>query len=291
MTASSGSDPAPEHHVLCMRRLLLVLLSMTLCAVSACDGEDWFNKFIPQEEAAEGQKLIAQLAARDFNAIEPRLDVVLRTSDAREKLNQLADYIPRSSPKSVATIGAHTFKGTTDTRFDLTYEYEYETTWMIANMVLSRKADQLLIEGLHLNLVSQSQKTINAFALRDKGALQIGFLVITAVVPLFILATLVVCFRTVVAKRKWLWYLFIAIGVVQFQLNWTTGALNIVPVGFLLLGGGFTRAGPYAPYVLAFALPIGAIVFLACRKSLASRPDVGSATEGTALSSTSLADR
>ena len=138
----------------------------------------------------------------------------------------------------------------------MTYEYEYEKTWMLASVVLHRKAGQLLIEGFHVNLIPKSQKALNAFNLSEKGPLHFAFLGLAVVIPLFVVTTLVVCYRTTIAKRKWLWYLFVALGLVQFSLNWTTGAWNIQPISFLLLGAGFTQAGPYAPLVLTFALPV-----------------------------------
>jgi hypothetical protein len=248
-------------------------LLLAVAALTACDGDSLFEKLIPQEEAAEGKKIIAQVAARDFESIEPRLDVSLRTPEARQELNRLAEYIPKGEPRSISTIGARTFRGQTDTRYDLTYEYEYEKSWMIASVVLHRKAGQLFIEGLHVNLTPQSQKELNAFSFSGKGSIHFAFLALAVAIPFFILATLVICYRTAVTKRKWLWYIFIAIGLVQFSLNWTTGAFNIQPVSFLFLGAGFTQAGPYAPLILTFALPVGAVVFLARRKSLVLRDE------------------
>jgi hypothetical protein len=253
-------------------RLVLAVIVIA-AAIAACDSEAMFQKFIPQEEAAEGQKVIAQVAARDFEAIESRLDVSLRTLDAREKFNQLADYLPKGRPKSISTIGVHTFKGESDTRYDLTYEYEYEKTWMLASVVLHRKAGQLLIEGLHVNLTPQSQKALNAFKFSEKGPLHYAVLILAVVIPLFIVATLVVCYRTTIAKRKWLWYLFVALGLVQFSFNWTTGAWNIQPISFMLFGAGFAQVSQYAPLIFTIGLPVGAVVFLARRKSLVMRSE------------------
>jgi hypothetical protein len=210
------------------------------------------------------------MAARDFAAIEPLLDESLRSTESRRGLAQVADAMPIGTPRSIEVIGALTAQGPSDTRYSLTYEAEYETTWMLASVVLARKADRLLLEGLHITLTPQSQKAINAFSISGKGAMHLGFLTLTVLVPLFILVTLVVCYRTPVPRRKWLWYLFIAVGFVQFNLNWTTGALNILPVSFMLFGAGFGQATPHAPYVLAFALPLGAVVFLVARRKLAA---------------------
>jgi hypothetical protein len=90
----------------------------------------------------------------------------------------------------------------------------------------------------------------------------------------------VVCARTRLAKRKWLWLVFVALGVVQFQFNWTTGAWGIQPLAFLLLGAGYTQAGPVAPLVFTLAFPLGALVFLARRKALRVPVD-GSSQTGT----------
>ena len=254
-----------------MRAHLITLLLAAL--LTACDSEAVFQKLIPQEEAAEGQKVIALVTARDFESLEQRLDISIRTPDARDKFSQIADTIPKGQPKSVSTIGARVFHGETDTRYDLTYEYEYENTWMIANVVFQRKAGTLFIQGVHVAPTPKSQKELNALNLSEKGLLHFAFLALAVVIPLFIVTTLIVCYRTVVAERKWLWYLFIAIGLIQFSLNWSTGTWNIQPVSFLLLGAGFTQSGPYGPLILTIAFPVGAVVFLARRKSLAMRGD------------------
>lgn len=86
--------------------------------------------------------------------------------------------------------------------------------------------------------------------------------------PVFVISVLAACLRTRIAKRKWLWMIFIALGFVQFTFNWTTGGLGVQPVSMLLFGAGFVRAGPYGPLILQLAIPVGAIVFLAKRRSL-----------------------
>jgi hypothetical protein len=56
----------------------------------------------------------------------------------------------------------------------------------------------------------------------------------------------------------------------QARFHQQTGS-NIQPVSLLLLGAGFSQAGPYAPLVFAVAIPVGAIVFLARRRSILSK--------------------
>lgn len=252
---------------------LLILLMFLLPILPACDKEAVFQRFIPQEEAAEGQKVFAQVAARDWASIESRLDQSLQQSDIRQKLEEIASQVPPGNPKSVATIGSNTVKGETDVTYNLTYEYEYETSWLVVNVVLERKAGSLLVSGIHLYPTSQSQKTRHQFSLSGKSFLHYLVLFSCVAVPIFILVTLVLAFRTPIARRKWLWRLFVALGPVQLTLNWTTGEFSIQPISLMLLGAGFYQASPYGPYFLSVALPIGALVFLARRKALMPRSD------------------
>lgn len=252
---------------------LFILLVLLLPILSACDKEAFFQSFIPQEEAAEGQKVFAQVAARDWASIEPRLDHSLRQPETRQKLEEIASHVPPGSPKSVATIGSNTVKGETDVTYNLTYEYEYEASWLVVSVVLERKAGSLLLSGIHMYPTSQSQKTWHQFGLLGKSFLHYLVLFCCVAVPIFILVTLVLAFKTPIARRKWLWRLFVALGLVQFTLNWTTGEFNIQPISFMLLGAGFHQASPYGPYILSVALPIGALVFLARRKSLMLRSE------------------
>lgn len=212
---------------------------------------------------------MAQLAARNFDAVENELDPSLRSPDIRAKLSQLAGLIPQGEPKSITTIGANINTVNQDTSYSLTYEYEYADAWLVANVVLKKVDEKLQVAGVQVTPTLQSQKSLNSFSLTNKSPMHYVFLVLTVLIPVFCVATLVACWKSKIQKRKWLWYLFIALGFAQFSLNWSTGQTNIWPMSFLLLGAGFRQAGPYAPLILTFALPIGAVVFWLRRKALA----------------------
>ena len=86
-------------------------------------------------------------------------------------------------------------------------------------------------------------------------------------VPAFILVALVVCIRSRI-RRKWLWIIFILLGFVQFRFDWATGHFEIQPISFALFGASAFRPSPYAPWILGFAIPVGAIIFLVSRRRL-----------------------
>lgn len=232
-----------------------------------------FEKFVPKEEAALAKQLISQLAARDFAAVEVQLDQSLRSPDLRSKLEEMAKQVPSGEPKSIRSVGAYTNSTNSITRFDLTFEYQYNDAWLLANTVLERRDGKVVVQGIHFTPRTSSLETENAFTLTGKGALHYAVLALAVAIPLLVVYALVACARTKVPKRKWLWLLFVAVGLVQFQFNWTTAAWGIQPISFALLGAGFSKAGPVAPYIFTLAFPLGALVFLWKRRSFVQPVD------------------
>lgn len=232
-----------------------------------------FEKFVPKEESALAKELIAKLSAKDFAAVESRLDIKLRTPDVRGKLEQMARALPTGEPKSIRMVGTNTSTASAATTYNLTYEYEYPEGWVVANAVLERRDGQVTLQGIHFLPSKQSLAATNRFTFEGKGIAHYIVFALAIAIPLFVVYALVLCARTKFPKRKWLWLLFVAVGLVQFHFNWTNGAWDIQPVSFALLGAGFTQAGPVAPYIFTLAFPLGAIVFLAKRRSLLKSND------------------
>jgi hypothetical protein len=253
-----------------MHRLLIPLLALLL---AACDEEAMFDTFVPKEEAALAKRVISQLAARDYASVEAQLDPSLRSPDLRSKLEEIARQVPSGEPTNIRTVGAHTNSTNSVTSFNLTFEYQYKDSWLLANAVLERRDGKVVVQGIHVTPRTRSLETENAFTLAGKSALHYAVLALAVAIPLLVVYALVACVRTKVPKRKWLWLLFVAVGLVQFQFNWTTGAWGIQPISFALLGAGFSKAGPVAPYIFTLAFPLGALVFLKKRRSFAQPVD------------------
>jgi hypothetical protein len=248
-----------------IRFIFFALFSLLL---NACDQEAAFETLVPKEESAIAKELIAKLAAKDFSAVESRLDSNVRTPDVREKLEQMVRVLPTGALKSVRTVGANTTTSSTGTTYDLSYEYEYADGWVVASAVLERRDGQVTLQGIHFSPAKESLATLNRFTFEGKGIAHYIVFASSIFIPLLIVYTLVVCSRTKIPKRKWLWLLFVAVGFVQFQFNWTDGTWGVQPISFVLLGAGFAKAGSVAPWMFRLAFPLGAVVFLAKRRSL-----------------------
>ena len=95
-------------------------------------------------------------------------------------------------------------------------------------------------------------------------------LALAVAAPLFSLYALVLCVRTRLRGKKWLWIVAILLGVGALSVNWTTGQWNFQPAYVQLLSASAT-ASPYGPWVISVSVPLGAILFVLRRKELTAR--------------------
>ncbi len=256
-----------------MPRFFNALAALVVLLLCSCDQATLFESLVPKEESELAKQLVAKVAARDFSAIEEALDPAFRTPDLQDKLDQMARTLPAGSPKSIRTVGSNTTTRSKSTTYDLTLEYEYPASWVLAGVLLERIDDKVMLQGITFTPRTQSLEAENRFTFEGKGLLNYLVLALAIMIPLVVVYALVLCVRTKIARRKWLWVLFIAVGVIQFHFNWTTGAWEVQPVSFMLLGAGFAKTGPVAPWVFTLAVPLGAVLFLVRRASLQRRND------------------
>src|SRR5690606_22891732 len=139
------------------------------------------------------------------------------------------------------------------------------------------------IIGLNATPLAASLQEINGFSFKNADGTHYLFLAAATIIPVFIITTLVVCIRTKIARRKWLWVIFILLGVTSFSLNWTTGQTGVSPLSIQLLGVSATASSVYSPWIISVSLPIGAIVFWLRRRKLTA--DLASESESTIVSS------
>jgi Phospholipase_D-nuclease N-terminal len=101
-----------------------------------------------------------------------------------------------------------------------------------------------------------------------------------AAAPLFTLYALIVCIRTKIERRKWLWILFILFGFGRFMVNWTTGSWDF-HIFYAQLLSASAGAAFFGPWIISVSLPVGAVFFLSRRKKLEAYkpPNGGAATE------------
>lgn len=241
----------------------LILLFLTGCYKQPGAGQ-----VPPNEVLTFAKQQLEAIRTRNFPAVESNLGPQLKSVAARETLNRVADLFPAGEPKSVKLLAFVENKKNCTT--DMAFEYGYSQKWLLARVSVVKTNNSMFVRGFFVNPANMPIQDMLAMHWGKHGAIHYVFLGAAIIDPIFILATLVLCIRTSIPKRKWLWLLFIAFGWIQLTLNWHTGEWKVNPLGFQFLGSGYFAPMIYPPIIwplfITTSVPIGAIIFIFKRK-------------------------
>lgn len=236
--------------------------------LSGCgDSADQMKKFTPPEDEAVAKNYIDLLRHNKFELVENDFDPSIKSSSTQDTLAKMAAAIPAQAPISVKVVGAHSFSDSNRRQINLAFEYQFPSKWILINVATQKKDGVTTIIGFHVYPLADSLENLNKFTLKGKSPFQYAVLAFAALIPLFIIWTLVLCIRTKIEKRKWLWIIFILFGVFRLSINWTTGQWQAAPFYFSFLGSS-AFAPAYGAWLISISLPLGAIIFLIRRKKL-----------------------
>lgn len=255
-----------------MKRALLAVVAVSILALVGCNQQARVGKLEPQVESA-AKAIINDVRTGNFDAVKAQLDPKYAGPDLDRTLHELAAAFPEGQPESIEAVGASTTRvskfGSSQKSvvFNLTYEYKFHDKWVLANVVLAQRQGKLQIEGLHIKPMSSSLETSNAFTFKGKGATHWLMLALFAGDVLFCLYALVLCLRTPIARRKWLWAIFTMLGVGTLRFDWSNGHFAFQPLSVQLFSGSMV-AQLYGPWVLGLSFPLGALWFLLARRRL-----------------------
>jgi hypothetical protein len=256
------------------RRAATWILAALALALAGCSAAALAKKMAPQDVQAASEETMADLRAAHYDALNHRLVAALRVQDHSADFRRMAAFIPPDGELGSHIAGFFFQTGTAGARYDITYEYQFAHTWVVARFAWVRDPAGLALADLHVNSQADSLEEQTAFTLRGLQAPQVTVLILGPLAALFSLCVLVKCIRTPQLRRKWLWVIFILVGFGGFNVNWATAQWS---VGFfelrLLSFSAFAMAGQ--PWVLTVSVPVGAVVFLdhlRKRKAAAATP-------------------
>lgn len=243
------------------------LWTLTLLgAVSGCSYQEMLEKIAPKQEVEFAREYLGHLRAARIDEVERHLDPALLGPEARAGLEQASRAFPSGEPRSAELIGAHMGTGPGWWSANLSFQYEFDAGWVLANVALRRRdGGPLVVSGVHVTPLRDSLQSTHAFTIAGRSWLHYVFLFAAMAVVSLIATALVACVRARDIRRKWLWTVFILFGLTGVTLNWTTGQVAFVPVSFRLFGAGAVAPSPYSPWFVTVAFPLGAMTFLAKR--------------------------
>ncbi len=240
----------------------LALIFPVLFLLAACDPLAQIAAVVPTDEDEFAKRHVALLAAKDFAAVEAMMSPELRATAGQATLAEMAALLPATASKDVQIAYYGTFEVDGARRINMYYQYRFDEFWILVEMVLDRRGDELAVVGLHLYRDDQAWTETNRVTFAGKGLQHFVIFAMAIFNPIFILFAVVQCIRTPMSRRKWLWIIFILVGVTEFQLNWTTGEIGFKFLNVSLLAAGFAKFSPISPLILKVGVPLGAVIFL-----------------------------
>ena len=238
-----------------MRYLTWLNIALCLC-FTGCNRAALVKKVVPQEDEVFARKYVDLLRQRAFDQIEQKLDPSISSSDVRNTLTTMAEMFPAQEPHSTKVVAYNL-------RHSLTLEYEFPDKWILVDMSIKRINNASTITGFRVTPILDSLEHVNRFSLAGKSTVQYAVLGLAVAAPIFTFYVLAVCLKTKNQTRKWLWAIFILVGVGKLGVNWTSGSLIFTPLAVNVpCGGATTTMGFYGPWVVTVNLPLGAILFL-----------------------------
>jgi len=244
------------------RTALFALAALSL--LCGCSQEAMLEKFATEEDRKVATRCIDNLLRGNFEEIESRLDPGLRTGDTRAVFAHMVAMLPKEKPSAVKLVGAQRNVSAGVRESNLTYQYSYGQRHFLINCATRTTGQDQVIFGLNVNTLDASLEEKQRLELRDKTPLHYAVLAAVLVALLLTLSALIRCVIEKDLRRKWLWVLFIIVGIGQFELNWIDGTWTFSPVYFQLFSAGAVSSG-YGGWELSVALPLGAIVYLVRR--------------------------
>jgi hypothetical protein len=250
------------------------LLAVTLLLpvlVAGCDRAAIMRRMTPKDDEAFAKNAVDLLRHQKFGELKQEFSSDLTDYPYLDKtLATAAEIFPDAEPKSIKPVALQFSHDSGSSVHKLTLEYEFPSKWLLAAVVIKRTEGRTQVSGLWVTPIDQPLEYTNRFTLAGKGGFEYMVLGLTIVVPLFTFCVMAVCLRTKGLRWKWLWAIWILIGVGKLALNWTTGDVSFTPLSLQIPCGRAIAEPVYGPFVLSVSLPLGAILFLVKRRQIVS---------------------
>jgi hypothetical protein len=237
------------------------LACVILFCLAACSQKAWTDRLASAEE----QRLAVE-TAQDFrdgavDKLAQRTEPELK-GELQRGIAEVRPILERArGPFAIETVNvAQVNDGPVTKTFVL--QAGSGSNWAVVEVVLRGAPGSLQLAGFHASPASSDPSRLNDFSISQRGML--GY-----IWPISMVTSVALCLLAVVLiwrrrwlKRRWLWTLGSLLGFAGFGLNWSTGAWAVQILNVSLLGAGATKAGPFAPWILTFGVPVIAIIVI-----------------------------
>ncbi len=147
--------------------------------------------------------------------------------------------------------------------YRISYEYTFDKGNILFYTTVKEENDKMLIIGFNGEFLQAPLSELTKFTFAGKTGTHYIVFLWCILVPLFVFTTFIIMlFSKISVKKKIIWGIVILlISFPRFTINWNTGDVGFNLLNISLFGAGFGKANLYSAWILAFNIPIGAIIY------------------------------
>lgn len=237
------------------------------------------EKMVPDENKFSRDYLALLLTDREAQAVS------LLGPDLREYAGQVKEVVknlkPLGNPVAIHLLNytVHRNLGTGAGLKELTYYVDFKKVSIAVMIGLDGVVPKgYVVDEFNYEQVPVSFAQSGSFDLFGKTFVHYLFLLAGLFLLVFTLATVVKCARSDV-KRKWLWMVFIMVGLGKIGITWPGGATTQATFrweyfSLQLFSVSLVKIPIYNPWFLSVSIPLGAILFYFLAKPKIKKPTV-----------------
>ncbi len=265
----------------CKFRLQLFVVLVTGFLLSSCSLSDVAAKILPDAAQTQMVEIIDAVVRKDLEFIKARGSEEFTAAENLDAdFEAIFEYIFSGEATETKLVDAQinfkkSLNETSVTYYTGVYERIYKEGTNIYTIILLKNKNDACCNLLNVNVkqFDVSPSEVTKFTFKDKGFKHYIVFALALITPLFIIFMLVKCVRTKGLKRKWLWVIFILVGMYGITFNWyngdlaaafiskTDGGVTFNFINLYVLGTSVTKTGPMAPWIFEIGFPLGAVLF------------------------------
>jgi hypothetical protein len=239
----------------------LALLALATGLTIGCDAISVAGIATPEGDA-RAQRVLRELIAGQRDSIPLHAHFGTDTAATAVGLARLDSILRGRQVDSLQLIGANRWSANETERLTLSYEFRTERGWLGAAVTTLDSAGAWTLIGLHVEPLAGELAALNRFHLTGRGLAQyLGLLLVLVCAGISLGTAVFIATRRDYPKR-WRWVALSLVGASAVYVNWTTGEVTTRLLTMQLFSASMVRPSVYAPWLLSFSFPIGALVAL-----------------------------
>jgi len=259
-----------------MKSLVFFPVALLVFSLVGCFEQPGAGNSPPQAVVEFVKSQVTRLTNVNYDEFRENADQKTFGPETGHLLSQMTAYIPKEQPQSVTVVAFSGVQGAQGTNIAL--EYKYPGRWLLIRASVRPVGGNLKLFAINADELELSAAETFNVSVKGKSALHYAVLLSALLVPSIVFFATIQWARLGKFRNRWWWLVAILFGATGFTFNWNQGDWTFAPLNLQLFGAGFFVPMKWPPLLwplyITVSLPLGALLFLVRRRSLAAARQV-----------------